>query len=83
MELDELTRSSHVRMVDGGVAQTVSRATGARPEDVARQAAGDSVTGRFTQPAEVADMVLFLASDRTANVTGANITIDGGLITTW
>jgi len=68
---------------DGGVAQTVSRATGARPEDVAQQAAGDSVTGRFTQPAEVADMVLFLASDRTANVTGANITIDGGLITTW
>jgi NAD(P)-dependent dehydrogenase (short-subunit alcohol dehydrogenase family) len=68
---------------DGGVAQTVSRATGARPEDVARQAAGDSVTGRFTQPAEVADMVLFLASDPTANVTGANITIDGGLITTW
>jgi NAD(P)-dependent dehydrogenase (short-subunit alcohol dehydrogenase family) len=68
---------------DGGVAQTVSRATGANPEDVARQAASGSVTGRFSQPAEVADMVLFLASDRTANVTGANITIDGGLITTW
>jgi hypothetical protein len=24
-----------------------------------------------------------LASDRTANVTGADITIDGGLIPTW
>jgi hypothetical protein len=27
--------------------------------------------------------VLILASDRTANVTGADITIDGGLIPTW
>jgi NAD(P)-dependent dehydrogenase (short-subunit alcohol dehydrogenase family) len=30
----------------------------------------------------VADLVVFLASDRTANVTGADFTIDGGLITT-
>jgi NAD(P)-dependent dehydrogenase (short-subunit alcohol dehydrogenase family) len=28
-------------------------------------------------------LVLILASDRTANVTGADITIDGGLIPTW
>ena len=36
----------------------------------------------FTRPAEVADLVVFLASDRTANVTGADFAIDGGLITT-
>lgn len=65
-----------------GMAETMARATGARPEDVARGAAGQSVTGRFTRPDEVADLVLLLASDRTANVTGANITIDGGLTTT-
>ena len=40
------------------------------------------VTGRFTRPAEVADLVLFLASERSGNVTGADFTIDGGLITT-
>jgi NAD(P)-dependent dehydrogenase (short-subunit alcohol dehydrogenase family) len=40
------------------------------------------VTGRFSRPDEVADLVLILASDRTANVTGADITIDGGFIQT-
>ncbi|HTW05433.1 MAG TPA: SDR family oxidoreductase [Streptosporangiaceae bacterium] len=68
---------------DHGVAATVSHATGARPEDVQSQAARQMVTGRFTRPDEVADLVLILASDRTANVTGADITIDGGLIPTW
>jgi NAD(P)-dependent dehydrogenase (short-subunit alcohol dehydrogenase family) len=67
---------------DHGVAATVSAATGAKPEDVEREAAHQSVTGRFTRPEEVADLVLILASDRTANVTGADITIDGGLIPT-
>jgi NAD(P)-dependent dehydrogenase (short-subunit alcohol dehydrogenase family) len=68
---------------DHGVAETVGHATGSSPADVAKAAAGQSVTGRFTQPAEVADIVLFLASDRAANVTGANLTVDGGLIPTW
>jgi NAD(P)-dependent dehydrogenase (short-subunit alcohol dehydrogenase family) len=68
---------------DHGVAATVSHATGASPQDVQSQAAGQSVTGRFSRPEEVADLVLILASDRTANVTGADITIDGGLIPTW
>jgi NAD(P)-dependent dehydrogenase (short-subunit alcohol dehydrogenase family) len=66
-----------------GVAATVSRATGAKPQDVQNQAAHQSVTGRFSRPEEVADLVVILASDRTANVTGADITIDGGLIPTW
>ena len=68
---------------DHGVAATVSRATGARAQDVQSQAAQQMVTGRFTRPEEVADLVVILASDRTANVTGADITIDGGLIPTW
>jgi len=65
-----------------GVAAAVARAAGATPEAVANQAAGQSATGRFTQPEEVADLVLFLASDRAGNVTGADFAIDGGLITT-
>lgn len=68
---------------DHGVAATVGRATGARAEDVASEAAKTMVTGRFTRPDEVAAAVLLLASDVIANVTGADIRIDGGLIPTW
>jgi NAD(P)-dependent dehydrogenase (short-subunit alcohol dehydrogenase family) len=67
---------------DHGVAATVSRATGGRPEDVLHQEEHQTVTGRFSRPEEIADLALILASDRTANVTGADITIDGGLIPT-
>ena len=66
----------------GGVAATVSAATGADPKDVAGQAAGQMVTGRFTTPEEVADLVLFLASERAGNITGSDFVIDGGLIQT-
>jgi NAD(P)-dependent dehydrogenase (short-subunit alcohol dehydrogenase family) len=41
------------------------------------------VTGRFTRPEEVADLVLYLAGDRAGNITGAEFLIDGGLIPTW
>ncbi len=40
------------------------------------------MTGRFTRPDEVADLALLLASDRTGNVTGADFSIDGGLVQT-
>jgi NAD(P)-dependent dehydrogenase (short-subunit alcohol dehydrogenase family) len=67
---------------DGGVAATVAGAKGGDPEEVARQAAGGSVTGRFSRPEEVAELVVMLAGDRAGNVTGADFVIDGGLITT-
>jgi NAD(P)-dependent dehydrogenase (short-subunit alcohol dehydrogenase family) len=65
-----------------GVAATVSQATGAKPGDVESQAAAGSVTGRFSRPAEVADLIVYLASDQAANVTGSDFVIDGGLIPT-
>ena len=67
---------------DDGVASTVGRASGLTPDAVAQKAAGEAATGRFTTPAEVADLVLLLASERVKNVTGADFTIDGGLTQT-
>jgi NAD(P)-dependent dehydrogenase (short-subunit alcohol dehydrogenase family) len=68
---------------DGGVASTVAAATGASPEAVVAGAEQAMVTRRFTRPEEVADAVLMLASDRAANITGADILVDGGFIPTW
>ncbi|MDO8214167.1 SDR family NAD(P)-dependent oxidoreductase [Conexibacter sp. CPCC 206217] len=68
-----------------GVAETVAAATGV-DADTARERViagiGGFATGRFTTPEEVATLVVMLASARTANVTGANYVIDGGLIKT-
>jgi NAD(P)-dependent dehydrogenase (short-subunit alcohol dehydrogenase family) len=63
-----------------GVAATVGQSRGVDPREVARGAADQSVTGRFTRPSEVADLVLYLAGPRAANITGADFVIDGGLV---
>lgn len=66
----------------GGVAETVAGAAGSTPDAVAAAAVADTATRRFTEPGEVADLVLFLASPRAGNITGADFAIDGGLKTT-
>jgi NAD(P)-dependent dehydrogenase (short-subunit alcohol dehydrogenase family) len=43
---------------------------------------GVTPTGRFTTPEQVADLVVFLASDRSGNTTGPDYRIDGGFVTT-
>jgi NAD(P)-dependent dehydrogenase (short-subunit alcohol dehydrogenase family) len=77
--------STDLWLGEHGVAQTVAKATGV-DADTARKTIisgiGGFATGRFTTPEEVATLITFLASDRTANVTGVNYVIDGGLIKT-
>jgi len=68
-----------------GVAETVAHATGvdaATARETIIAGIGGFATGRFTTPEEVATLVVLLASETTANVTGANYIIDGGLIKT-
>jgi NAD(P)-dependent dehydrogenase (short-subunit alcohol dehydrogenase family) len=77
--------STDLWLGEGGVAQTVGKAMGI-DADAAREKViagiGGFATGRFTTPEEVATLVVMLASPRTANVTGSNYVIDGGLIKT-
>jgi NAD(P)-dependent dehydrogenase (short-subunit alcohol dehydrogenase family) len=67
---------------EGGVADTIAGASGQTAEEVRAGTAGAAATGRFTAPEQVADLVVFLASDRSGTITGSDLRIDGGLITT-
>ncbi|MER6319433.1 SDR family oxidoreductase [Streptomyces sp. NPDC001581] len=65
----------------GGFADAVAASAGTTAQEamdlvVPRQTG--ITTGRFTEPQEVADLALFLASPRAANITGAEFLIDGG-----
>jgi NAD(P)-dependent dehydrogenase (short-subunit alcohol dehydrogenase family) len=65
-----------------GVAATIGGASGVDPATVRDAAVANMATKRFTTPEEVATLVALLASPRTANVTGSNYVIDGGLVKT-
>ena len=67
---------------DQGVAATLSSKLGGQASDYEGNAVRDTATRRFTTPHEVADLIVFLASNRSGNVTGVDYVIDGGLIQT-
>ncbi len=52
----------------------------ARDPQTARQKMSDDIPlGRLGQPAEIADLCVYLVSDEASFITGANLPIDGGL----
>jgi NAD(P)-dependent dehydrogenase (short-subunit alcohol dehydrogenase family) len=77
--------STDLWLGEHGVAHTVAAKTGVDADTARNQIVagmGGIPTGRFSTAEEVATVVVLLASDRAANVTGANFVIDGGLIKT-
>lgn len=66
----------------GGVAEAIARASGSTRESVVDRAAqlNGMTIGRMIAPEEVATLVLFLASDRAAAITGREYLIDGGMV---
>lgn len=49
------------------------------PSDLLEQFAGQTMLGRLAEPIEIANVVLFLASDLSSYVTGSVIRADGGM----
>lgn len=74
--------STGLWLADDGVAAKFAAASGATPDDVVAAVSAGAPTGRFTTPEEVADLTVFLASDRSGNTTGSDVRIDGGYVTT-
>jgi NAD(P)-dependent dehydrogenase (short-subunit alcohol dehydrogenase family) len=62
---------------DGLVAQR-ARAQGKAPEELRAELTRAQPLGRIGRPEDVADLVVFLASERASFLTGVAITVDGG-----
>ena len=67
---------------EGRLAAEYAAADGRTAEEVRATIIDNTPTGRFTTPEQVADLVVFLASDRAGNTTGSDYRIDGGFVTT-
>jgi len=74
--------STDLWLAADGIAAQFAAASGVTPDEIVSSVGAGSATGRFTTPAEVADLVVFLTGDRAANITGSDIRIDGGYVTT-
>ncbi len=70
--------SVHPAFLEGPMVDDILAQTG-RPEIARGQLARDIPLGRLGEPAEVADMCVYLLSDESRFVTGAEFVIDGGL----
>ena len=89
MALDEARRGVRVNAVcPGSVDTPMLRASARRFSDGSPEAEDETIAGwgrmhpmgRVAQPREIAEAVLFLASDRASFITGEDIRVDGGLL---
>jgi NAD(P)-dependent dehydrogenase (short-subunit alcohol dehydrogenase family) len=70
--------SVHPAFLDGPMVDDILAQTG-RPDIARGQLARDIPLGRLGEPSEVAEMCVYLLSDESRFVTGAEFVIDGGL----
>jgi 3-oxoacyl-[acyl-carrier protein] reductase len=67
-------------LAPGGMADQTAQAGGVDREEVLRQVAAGVPVGRMATEQEVADVIVFLCSERASYVTGAAWSVDGGTV---
>jgi 3-oxoacyl-[acyl-carrier protein] reductase len=72
--------ASPLWMGPGGLADQTGAATGLSREEALDAQASKVPLGRFAEPGEIADVVVFLSSARASTVTGAAWSVDGGAV---
>jgi len=71
---------SELWLAPGGMAEQLGKQRGVSPEEALAQQRDKVPIGRYGTPDEVADVIVFLCSDRASNVTGAAWAVDGGQV---
>ena len=64
----------------GGLAEQIATTRGGTRDEALAGQAEKIPLGRLAEPREVADVVVFLCSERASNVTGAAWSVDGGTV---
>jgi 3-oxoacyl-[acyl-carrier protein] reductase len=62
----------------GGLADQLAAARGITREEALEAQGGKTILGRFGEPGEIAEVIVFLCSALTSNVAGAAWSVDGG-----
>jgi 3-oxoacyl-[acyl-carrier protein] reductase len=72
--------ASELWMAEDGLGVQTARTQGISREEALQRQADKAPLGRFGEPGEIADVIVFLCSERASNVTGAAWSVDGGLV---
>ncbi len=79
LAIEEAPRGVRVNAIEPGMILTPMNARAQADADYRRTLEKNIPAGRAGDPGEVADLAVFLASDKARYITGARIVIDGGL----
>ena len=71
---------SELWLAPGGMAEQLAQQRGMTPEEALAGQRDKVPIGRYGTPDEVADVIVFLCSERASNVTGAAWSVDGGQV---
>jgi 3-oxoacyl-[acyl-carrier protein] reductase len=74
--------SSELWMAEGGLLDQTAAAKGITREEALEVQEAKVPLGRYGTEEEIASVVVFLCSERAANVTGAHWSVDGGTVAT-
>jgi NAD(P)-dependent dehydrogenase (short-subunit alcohol dehydrogenase family) len=84
LAVEEAPNNIRVNVVCPGPVDTnlLNPTVGTIPADIAAQSFAQTAMGRLGTPAEIAEVVWFVAGDKASYMTGAVVPVDGGALAT-